>query len=465
VVIVSNRVNVVRGDQSAQGGLAVAVEAALKDRGGLWFGWSGKTEEKPSPDATLTTVGKITYAQLDLSPQDYDEYYAGYANRTLWPLFHYMLERTNFENRSKVGYRRVNRNFAEGLSPLLEPDDIIWVHDYHLIPLARELRRLGHENRIGFFLHIPWPSLEVFLALPDHRDLMDMMCEYDLIGFQTRSDVRSFRDYVTREVGGRVNPDGEAYLGGQYFQIGAFPIQIDTDNIVDFALEAEKSEEQRRFMASLHGRKVIIGVDRLDYTKGILQRFRAFDMLLEDHPELRGKVILVQIAPPSREDVPEYVEMRHLLEAAAGEINGRHAEFDYVPIRYLNKGFPRPVLAGFLRAAHIGLITPMRDGMNLVAKEFVAAQDPADPGVLVLSRFAGAAKELDGAILVNPYDEESISRALARALQMGREERVFRWHPMFQHLVDVQVTDWFQSFMDVLDKTRQFNPKVREDFA
>ncbi|MDX1581860.1 MAG: trehalose-6-phosphate synthase, partial [Alphaproteobacteria bacterium] len=180
--------------------------------------------------------------------------------------------------------------------------------------------------------------------------------------------------------------------------------------------------------------------------------------------ELRGKVVLVQIAPPSREDVPEYVEMRHQLEAAAGEINGRHAEFDYVPIRYLNKGVPRPVLAGFLRAADIGLITPMRDGMNLVAKEFVAAQDPTDPGVLVLSRFAGAAQEMDGAILVNPYDEEGMSRALMRALEMGREERIFRWHSMFQLLVENQVTDWFQSFIDALDKAGQPNPKVLEDF-
>lgn len=451
LVIVSNRVAVDKGaSRGSQGGLAVALNAALREFGGVWFGWSGEVSNSTATELNTTTVDNVAYATVDLRQSDYDEYYFGYANRTLWPLFHYRLDLVDFNKRYSEGYFRVNNLLCTRLLPLLKPDDLIWVHDFHLIPMGGQLRQAGCRQRVGFFLHTPWPALEIFRALPQHEAIMRMLCAYDLIGFQTERDFRAFGDYIYREVGGSVDENGVVSAYGTETRAGVFPIGIDTQTVTDYSEKEANSRLTQRLMTSLGNRDLIIGVDRLDYSKGLIQRMSAFEHLLESYPENRGRVVMMQISPPSRSDVPEYVDIRQELEAAAGHINGAYAEFDWVPTRYLNKGFARHTLAGFFRASKIGFVTPLRDGMNLVAKEYIAAQDPEDPGVLVLSRFAGAARQMTDAVIVNPYDVESTGEALQRALHMPLEERKARWRRMYADLCRHDVADWTKSFLDVL---------------
>jgi trehalose 6-phosphate synthase len=452
LIVVSNRVAPARSRKpGGEGGLAVAVKAALHERGGIWFGWSGRVFDHDPGPPDIFDVGRVTYVLVDLSQRDHEEYYNGYANRTLWPLFHYRLDLTEFTRRNLAGYQRVNHLFASKLLPLLRPDDQIWVHDYHLIPMAEQLRAIGCQQRMGFFLHIPWPALEILLALPNHRNIVRTLCAYDLIGFQTNRDLRAFCEYIELEAGGDVHDDGTIEAYGRVLRAAVFPIGIDTDNVAAFAAEAETSRQNRRLAESLHGRKMMIGVDRLDYSKGLVARMEAVEHLLKTQPDLRGRVTTMQISPPSRADVPEYVEIRHQLETIIGHVNGAYAEYDWVPIRYLNKGFTRRTLSGFFRLSHVGLVTPLRDGMNLVAKEYVAAQKPEDPGVLILSRFAGAAEELTGALIVNPYDAEGVADAMRRALTMPREERRKRWRVMFDWLQRYDIAAWQRSFTEALE--------------
>lgn len=457
LVVVSNRVAPLKRSKSgSQGGLAVAVLAALGEKGGIWFGWSGRAYDREPGEPDIFDVGNITCALVDLSQQDYEEYYNGYANRTLWPLFHYRLDLAEFNRRFYTGYHRVNGHFANKLVPLLRDDDLIWVHDYHLIPMAEQLRTAGCRQRIGFFLHIPWPSLEILLALPNHESLVRAICAYDLVGFQTENDLNAFRDYIVNEAQGTVSASGLVEAFGRSLTTGVFPIGIDTENVIDYAVEAEEARQTKRLLESLDGRDLIIGVDRLDYSKGLVLRMEAINELLRSYPSNRGRVVMLQIAPPSRSDVPEYRQIRQELESVVGHVNGTYAEFDWIPIRYLNKGFRRQTLAGFFRKSRVGLVTPLRDGMNLVAKEFVAAQSGDDPGVLVLSRFAGAARELDGALLVNPYDVEGVAEALQKALTMPLGERKERWSSMFTRIRQYDVAAWQESFVERLVATPSF---------
>ena len=450
LVVVANRVALPRERAGAAGGLAVALREALRRNGGLWFGWSGELSDQPSPTPQIVTAGKITYATLDLNAEDHRAYYLGYANSVLWPLFHYRLGLFEFKRDLFAGYLRVNAAFAAALAPLLRPDDVIWVHDYHLIPLAAELRKQGVQNRIGFFLHIPFPTTEVLTALPGHEQLVEALCAYDLIGFQTATDLRAFADYVVSEARGDMAADGTFMAFGRRGRAGAFPISIDTDEFARVAARAAGAPEMRRLGESLVGRALIIGVDRLDYSKGLPHRFEAFGQLMERWPEHRSRVTLMQVAPPTRGQVAQYRALRRELEGLAGHVNGKYAEFDWVPIRYLNRSFTRTTLAGFFRLARIGLVTPLRDGMNLVAKEYVAAQDPDDPGVLVLSRFAGAARELEAALIVNPFDIERMAEAMHHGLTMSLDERKARWSQMMEVLRRNTVVKWRESFLRAL---------------
>jgi len=451
LVVVSNRVAGPDHGKETEGGLAVALRGALKENGGLWFGWSGKVAERPSPNPHITGFDRITYATVDLTESDYDEYYNGFANSVLWPLFHYRLDLMDFSRRSLNGYQRVNSLFAQRLVPLLKPDDLVWVHDYHLIPMAEQLRQAGCKQRIGFFLHVPWPAVEVLLALPNHAELVRSLCAFDLIGFQTNRDLQSFVDYITVEANGKIGDGGTIEVHGRRTRAAAFPISTDPSTVAEYARKAEKSPAAQRLKRSVGERSLIIGVDRLDYSKGLINRMEAFSHLLERYPANRSQVVLLQIASPTREGVREYDEIRHELEAISGHVNGAYADYDWVPIRYLNKGFTQRTLAGFFRLARVGLVTPLRDGMNLVAKEYVAAQSPRDPGVLVLSRFAGAAEELDGALIVNPYDTEGLADVLETALTMPAGERKERWRGMMQHLRRNDITAWRTSFVAALD--------------
>jgi trehalose 6-phosphate synthase len=464
LVIVSNRVSLPSERAARAGGLAVGMRDALRRYGGVWFGWSGEVSEAPSETPALTNAGKVTYATVDLSAQDFAEYYNGYANSTLWPLLHYRSGLIEFHRNEFEGYLRVNQRMARSLAPLLRPDDIVWVHDYHLIPLAAELRALGVTNKLGFFLHVPWPATEMLVALPRHAQLVEALCRYDLVGFQTENDLRAFRDYIAVEAHGQILSGMAVSAFGHELRAGFFPIGIDTDEFAAIAANADNTAETQRLTESLVGRDLIIGVDRLDYSKGLVKRCEGFEALLATKPEHRSRVTFMQIAPPSRSDVAQYKALRRELERAAGRINGKYAEFDWMPIRYLNKSFSRTTLAGFYRHARVGLVTPLRDGMNLVAKEYVAAQNPQDPGVLVLSRFAGAARELTSALIVNPLDSDQVAQALDRALTMSREERQARWQKMMMVLRANTITTWRERFLSALQSCpRQLGlPSLRD---
>ncbi len=450
LVVVSNRVATPKGKVNV-GGMAVALHAVLQETGGVWLGWSGELSDAETTRVTLEEADGVTYATIPLTAGDYDEYYNGFANSTLWPLFHYRTDLTNYERTHYDSYLRVNRLFARALAPLLRPDDMIWVHDYHLIPLGQELRAMGFKQPLGFFLHIPFPASEVLLTLPRQRELTEAMFAYDLLGFQTASDLRSFADYVVFEGGGTVTETGRLGAYGRSVRAEVFPIGIDTKNFVAMARSPEAYHQREEMLRSLNERDLIIGVDRLDYSKGLKERLEAYERMLERYPDNSGKVTLVQIAPPSRTDIPEYNEVRSELQASSGRINGRFGDFNWVPIRYLNRAFSRQDLAGMFQASRVGLVTPFRDGMNLVAKEYVAAQREADPGVLVLSRFAGAARQLDGAVVVNPYDAQSVAEALQTALHMSLEERRERWASMMEGIRRDDVFAWRDRFVAALD--------------
>ncbi|QSX78529.1 alpha,alpha-trehalose-phosphate synthase (UDP-forming) [Agrilutibacter solisilvae] len=448
LVMVSNRVAL--PEEARAGGLAIALKASMEEAGGLWFGWSGKIAAE-SGQMHEQRLGNVQFLTIDLSKQDAGDYYDGFANRTLWPLLHFRMDLVDYSRETYAGYLRVNALFAEKLAPLLRPDDVVWIHDYHLIPLAQLLRERGVRCRLGFFLHVPMPSSDLLAALPDHRRLFEGLSAYDLVGFQTERDLERFQDYVRLFGHGQVIEHGvlETALGRR-LRAGAFPISIDTAHIRSLAEKAVGKASVKRLAASLSRRSLAIGVDRLDYSKGLPERFRAFSRFLQRHPELRGRLTYLQIAPVSRGDVPEYRQLRQELEGLAGHINGRHADADWTPVRYVNRNYPHATLAGFYRLARVALVTPLRDGMNLVAKEFVAAQDEADPGVLVLSSFAGAARELTHALQVNPYDVDGVADAIAAALTMPLEERLARWRVMMDCIEKHDIAAWRQDFLAAL---------------
>jgi trehalose 6-phosphate synthase len=450
LVIVSNRVASSTEAKTSVGGLAVAVRAALKKIPTLWFGWSGNVIDGMPHGAAVTREGNLTRAVLDLPSDLFDQYYAGFSNRSLWPLFHYRIDLTEFDCSGYPGYLKVNELFARNLAPMLREDDIIWVHDYHLIPLAAALRKLGVKQRIGFFLHIPFPEPETLTTLPLHEAIVKALAAYDLVGFQTDGDMHAFESYIEKETDGTIGADGDISVFGRRFRAGAFPISIDTAAVEKGAAKAEESSPCKRLRESIEDRKLIIGVDRLDYTKGLVQRFAAIERFLADYPNERPKTVFLQIAPPSRSDVPEYQQIRAALDALAGDINGRFAEFDRAPVRYIKKQFAQETLFGFYRLSAAGLVTPLRDGMNLVAKEFVASQDPDDPGVLVLSRFAGAAHEMPAALIVNPYDAAGVAQAIHRALAMPLKERRSRHADLMQVLSVHDINAWREKFLAVL---------------
>jgi trehalose 6-phosphate synthase len=450
LVVVSNRVGPLRGAVRA-GGLAVALSAALQQRGGIWFGWSGEVTDQPEPRVKTQASGKVTRATLDLRADEHDDYYNGFANRCLWPLFHFRIDLTAYDRRYYDGYQRVNRHFAHSLWPLLRDDDTLWVHDYHLIAIGENLRAIGAQQRIGFFLHIPFPMREVLATLPHHDRLVQALFAYDLVGFQTEGDLQRFRDYVLREANGSV--DGDQFGAyGRTIIARAFPIGVDAQNLAELAAGEEAGLDAQRLRAAIFSRDQIIGVDRLDYTKGLPERFHAYERLLETYPDTHGQVSYLQIAPTSRGEVPEYITLRNELEGLAGRINGRFAQVDWTPLRYLNRAVSRRQLAGIYRASRVGLVTPLRDGMNLVAKEYVAAQDPTNPGVLVLSRFAGAAKQMDAALIVNPYDIAAVADAMQTARCMPLEERRERHTTLMSGLLEYDIIAWCEDYLTQLTK-------------
>lgn len=448
IVVVSNRVPV-PGNAARAGGLAVTLQEALGQIG-LWFGWSGDTSASAGEDAHVLSHGGTDYATIDLTEENFQNFYVGFANGTLWPLLHFRLGLIEFRREHLEGYRAVNRLFARALAKLLRPDDVIWVHDYHFIPLGRALRDLGVTNRIGFFLHIPFVPPSMFAALPQGNSLLQDFCAYDVVGFQTNEHLQDFRETVRQLLGYPV--DAYGFIGAEQRSVQTIvcPVGIDPPQFHKQAERAARGRNNQRLIESLDGRKLMIGVDRLDYSKGLPNRFEAFNRLLTRFPDNSQQVSYLQVAVPSREEVSEYASLRQLLSRMAGDINGRHATFDWVPLRYMSQGFARSTLAGFYRVARVGVVTPLRDGMNLVAHEYVAAQDEGDPGVLVLSRFAGVASYFGDALIVNPYDPDEIADAMNAALSMPLDERRRRHAGLMAQLRGLTASNFTKTFLAAL---------------
>lgn len=455
LVVISNRVAVpkARGAAGAQGGLAGALNAALKKHNGIWFGWSGQECDSFTGDISMQSSDGVTTATVDLPHQDVEEYYNGYANATLWPLFHYRLDLTEYERTTAKGYERVNEQFAESVAPLIEKDDLVWVHDYHLMPLGDRLRQRGLKNRIGFFLHIPWPPTRLFVSLPYHERLVKTLLSYDLIGFQTEEWLDSFMHYCRKELGADVDEaTGRIAYDGNETVARAYPIGVDFDHLMNQLDTGTARQAAQRLSSSTRHRTAMIGVDRLDYSKGLPERIDGIGRFFDRNPDAVRQLVYIQIAPPSREDVESYQQIRTVLEQKTGQINGARSEVDIVPIRYVNRGHSLAELCGFYRVSKIGLVTPLRDGMNLVAKEYVAVQDPDDPGVLVLSRFAGAAQQLEGAVMVNPHSPDDLAHAIETALDMPLAERKARWESMIGTVRDDNVHQWTERFTHDLER-------------
>ncbi len=449
--IVSNRI----GDLSSPtqtGGLAVAVAETFKNFDGVWLGWDGVSDRDDLKDAeeTVAHTGSVETVGVPLAGDDYGDHYYGYANSVLWPLFHYRADLVDYQARYYEAYLKVNRQLGEAVMSRLKPDDMVWIHDYQLIPLGHFLRKRGCQNCVGFFLHTPFPPPEVLAASPDHKRTVNELLEYDLVGFQTHTDLANFHRYLETNGLGTVAEDNTIRTDSRVLASGRFPICIDVEDFRKMAVRPNDQVEFDRMRRRLLNRKRIVGVDRLDYSKGIPERFEAFGKLFSQHPEMERAVSLLQISPPTREALSAYVEIREETERLAGAINGQFSDFNWTPIQYIHRQVARDMLAAIFRASDIALVTPLRDGMNLVAKEFVAAQDFDDPGVLVLSKFAGAAEEMTNALIVNPHDTDDVARTIYRALVMPVEERRERHRNLHKGITDFTVKHWADAFLRAL---------------
>lgn len=451
--IVSNRGCTLDDANPAAGGLAIGLKPILEERGGVWLGWSGCVADDRSEGCEILRSNRFKNPAFNLSEQEHAGYYIGFANRVLWPVLHGRTDLIRFKAEDYASYTAVNETYADQVQAHYRPQDAIWVHDYHLLLLGRNLRARGIAAPIGFFLHTPFPSADAMSAVPCHKELIEALLAYDLIGFQSRNDLANFSDYVVRHLGGTVSREGKVKAGGFRSQAGVFPIGIDPQGSSTLSCLPEVHELSRRLEPCFRHRYSVIGADRLDYSKGLPERMRAFEWMLERHPSYHGRAFYAQVAAPSREIIQDYANLKLELQTLAGTINGCYGEADWTPIRFINRTFSQIQLAALFRLARVGLVTPLRDGMNLVAKEYVAAQDASNPGVLVLSRFAGAAEQLTSALIVNPHDTESVADALHQAMTMSLEERRERWSMAMASIKRHDIHSWCESFLDALART------------
>ncbi|WP_245474051.1 alpha,alpha-trehalose-phosphate synthase (UDP-forming) [Bradyrhizobium zhanjiangense] len=454
LVVISNRIAPFDPNKPQTGGLAAGLEPVVERSGAVWIGSSetrGDGIERPLP---LVPTGAGHVARLDLPATDHAGYYRGYSNSTLWPALHSLPDRMSGSEEDYGSYRRINDFIARAAFDVRDRD-AFWVHDYHLLPLGGDLHNIGVERPTGFFLHTPWPTPDMIERVPNYRELMKSMLEYDLLGFQTNRDLNNFLACL-RTYFGLDSKDGVVTTERGQTRLQKFPIGIDPRQFAEY-LAAELSPAEQEKISSLlqnfEGAKFAIGVDRLDYTKGIDKRVEAFNQLLAAEP---GSISLLQIAPSSRADVDEYRKYKEDVENAINHVNAQHGTEEWRPIHYTNEPFSQAALARLYRAAHVCVVTPLRDGMNLVAKEYVAAQDPKDPGVLVLSKFAGAAEDFneDEALLVDPNHPEEIAAAISKAANMPLEERVRRWRSMMDKIESYTIHDWSADYLRELDKSR-----------
>ena len=449
LIAISNRT---AADPSARaGGLAVAVWESLKSTGGVWFGWSGDIVDQPTKSLHTLKDDGVEFVLTDLSQDEHDRFYLKYANSVLWPVFHYRIDLASFDSDAFEAYAAVNQRIANLVADRLRGGDSVWVHDYHFLLMGDSLRRAGWDGPIGFFLHIPFPPPEVFRALPEHLWIARAMCNYSVIGFQSEQDRSNFTRYLVEDCKAKDLGDGRYEVFATTVKVEAYPIGIDAKSFEEAAKTEKAERAAERIGRFLGGRSLVIGVDRMDYSKGLPERFEAVGRLFDDYPETHGSVSVTQIAPPSRSKVEEYRELRQTLDGLAGQINGDYGDLDWIPLRYLARSYDREELAGLFRIARVGLVTPLRDGMNLVCKEFVMAQDESDPGVLILSEFAGAAEQLKSALLVNPHDTGKLAEVIHHGLTMSLEERKERWLELRKVVMEQDIAWWRQNFLKDLD--------------
>jgi alpha,alpha-trehalose-phosphate synthase [UDP-forming] len=447
LIVVSNRLPAAPapGERGREvGGLVSALLPTLEATHGVWLGWSG-AERDPGLKLRVDDDGDAAFvrAQFDYPPGWRDKFYAGFCNRSLWPLLHGFPSRVRYVDAEWACYVEANQAYAKTLLDLGKNGAEIWVQDFHLMLVARELRRAGYRGRLGFYLHVPFPAIDIFETMPWAAEVMGALLEYDRIGVQTQRHADNF----IATARGLLGADAETRAKER---VRAIAVGIDPDRFAEQAISEEPDGEALGVEEMLRGRKLILGVDRLDYSKGIPERLEAFARLLERFPEWRNQVSFVQVSVPTRSEVPEYAELRGRVESLVGRINGTFGEADWVPVRYLYRSYDQATLARLYRKAAVGLVTPLRDGMNLVAKEYVAAQDAEDPGVLVLSRFAGAAEHMTLAVMTNPYHADGLAADLDSALRMPKEERVTRHGALRAIVWRDTAAAWAAGFLDAL---------------
>lgn len=449
LVVVSNRL--IDPKKPAAGGLAVALGEMMHNTDGLWFGWSGKTTDEPESKSVQTEpFGRTTLAQVDLSQQHHDNYYAGFSNSVLWPIFHEKVKWADLNPAYFKAYEEVNKMLASKLAPMLKDDDVLWIHDYHLIPFARELRALGCQQRMGFFNHIPLPPPDVIKQIPQHKQLMESLFSYDLVGMQSAKDVENLHRYVEMEGAGQPLDGSLVEAFGKKTSVQDFPIGIDVESLKALVPSPGSQAILNEVRNESSKRTLMVGVDRLDYSKGVPRRLKAFRELLETHPEMRNKVTLVQVAAPTRESVPAYARLSEKTRKLVDDINNEFGTDTWKPVMYFNKSVDRNSMPELYRLSRVGVVTPVVDGMNLVAKEYVAAQTPEDPGVLVLSTGAGAASQLHESLLVPPKNRAAIVKAYQRALTMPLEERQRRRVALMSNVETENLSWWRESYLEEL---------------
>ncbi|HEX3660385.1 MAG TPA: trehalose-6-phosphate synthase [Acidobacteriaceae bacterium] len=441
----------------SSGGLVTALRPVLKTRKGYWIGWPGDGPEDQIQRllAKERSESQVQLVPVSLTPAERKGFYAGFSNEIVWPLFHDLQSRCNFDPTYWEAYVHVNRKFADVVGRVSRPDSLIWVHDYHLMLVGDFLRERRVRSRLGFFLHIPFPPLDIFEKLPWRSQILRALFAYDAVGFQTPRDQRNFlgcvRHFLPDIEMHREDEQVRVSVGNRSTLIRTFPIGIDYDEFAQHAAQPEIAERAAQIRRDMHARQIVLGVDRLDYTKGVPDRLRAFRHLLSSSPEMRRQLSLVQIVVPSREHIPKYRELKLEIETLVSQINGQYGDPGWMPIHYIHRALERPELVALYRAADIALITPLKDGMNLVAKEFCASQE-GDQGVLILSEFAGAAAQLgNGSILVNPYDIQCVAEALHQACAMEVRERVARMRKLRRRVRNENVFRWCERFCSYLE--------------
>ncbi len=479
LIVVSNRLPFVIQNQSdggprlvpGSGGLVTALAPVLRNRGGMWIGWPGQTgdiSELARILADATNEAGYTLIPISLTREEYDKFYCGYANETLWPLFHDLQWQCHFDPEYWHAYVAVNRKYAETIMRHGQPDDFTWVHDYHLMYVAQALRELGFQSSLAFFLHIPFPPFDIFIKLPERHKLLDALLKFDLIGFQTQCDRRNFVHCVRALIKNvRIRATDHLHtirLGEREVRVGTFPIGIDFNEFSKQAASQEVAQRMRQIHEELPNRQIVLGVDRLDYTKGIPQRMKAFRDLLRRYPDLIQRINLVLVVVPSRVGIPKYDALKTDIERLAGEINGQFTQSGWVPIHYAFRSLERQELLAYYRAAEIGLVTPLKDGMNLVAKEFCASSVEGD-SVLILSEFAGAAAQLKrGALMVNPYDVEQTADAIHQAFHMSLEEQRTRMRQLRRSVKTQNIYWWVDSFIQTAINKELGDFPIQEEY-